>query len=63
MVYQWKQGFLKNVCGSTNNDNCPCDHLITMTKKNGTEKLMVDIHGSISLFLFYLDYLHRLGKI
>ena len=33
------------------------------TKQNKTEDLMVDIHRSISLFLFYTDYLQMLGKI
>ena len=33
-----------------------------ITNKTKTEKVMVNIHGSISLFSFYPNYLHRLGK-
>ena len=38
-------------------------HPITTTKKNKTGKVMVNIHGIISLFLCYPKYLQRLGKI
>ena len=38
-------------------------HPILTTKINKTELGMVNIHGIISLFSFYPDYIHRLGKI
>ena len=38
-------------------------HPITITKKNKHRKRNGQFYGSISLFSFYLGYLHRLGKI